>query len=55
MISQHNPVHRDLLKTLSELVEKYNQYLETTQGSDQLGIHKDLQKIIDKLDAHLPG
>lgn len=49
-----NDVNRGLMETLSELVERYNQHLEETQGTDQLDIHKDLQNIIEKLKKFLP-
>lgn len=54
MLSQHNGADKELMWTLSELVEKYNQYLEKTQGEDQLNIHKELQNIIDMLEKFLP-
>lgn len=54
MLSQHNDADKELMWTLSKLVEKYNQYLEKTQGEDQLNIHKELQNIIDMLEKFLP-
>ena len=50
----HSKIDRDLINTLGELVEKYNRYLEETQGEDQLDIHGELQKIIDKLKMLIP-
>lgn len=53
-LSWHDPIDRGLLETLGQLVERYNRYLEETQGTDQLDIQKELQDIIEKLKDFLP-
>lgn len=54
MLSQQNPVTASFMRSLSELVEKYNKYLEETNGFDQLNIHRQLQEIMDAIEKFLP-
>lgn len=54
-ISWHNSVDRELLNTLNDLVEKYNKYLSQTQKGDQLNIHQELHRIIEKIKNFIPS
>lgn len=55
MLSWHDSSTRDLMDSLSDLVEKYNKYLRETNGTDQLNIHKQLQQIMDTIRNFLPA
>ena len=54
MLSRQYPITESLMRSLSELVEKYNKYLEETNGTDQLNIHRQLQEIMDAIKKLLP-
>ena len=54
MLSQLNSKDKKLLEKLSNLIETYNEYLEKTDGTNQLDIHKEIQDIIDRLKKFIP-
>ena len=46
-------VDAEFMKKLSDLVEKYNEYLDKNNGKDQLDIHKELKEIFGKIEMYL--